>query len=201
MDNNTLLFSILGLAFAGVGIHLYLYSRRVSRRIRQFARDRGLTWRPRDDENLEATINTAFDLPETGLVQNFSRIRDIVRFDDSVLFRGTELLDLTPYGSATNPHASRVTVLFDLTGVPEGIFMVMPSLEVRQRYPLEGPNNSDTIAGIFRSPEIEPPPHPLSLSLKNGHALAYLEPLVVGSVSDTDLEYLIKLTENLQKTV
>lgn len=201
MDNNVLVFSILGLAFVGVGVHLFLYSRRVSRRIRSFAETHGLTYHPRDNEGLESNINETFALRETGLEQNFSRIRDIVRFDGGVLFRATELLDLNPYGSATDPHAARVAVMFDLANAPEGIFIISPSLEVRQRYPLEGPDNTNRIAEVFRFPEFEPPPHPLAVSLKNGRALAYLEPLVVGSVSEADLEYLIRLAGHLQKAV
>jgi hypothetical protein len=197
MDNNVLVFSILGVAFVAVGVHLILYARRVSRRLRRYADSHGLIWHARDREDLESQINETFDLPETGLVQNFGRVRDVIRFDAGTLFRATELLDLTPHGSATNPHSSRVAVLFDLAGAPEGIFMVSPSLEVRQRYPLEGRDETQRVAGLFRSPGVPAPPHPLALSLRDGRALAYLEPLVAGSVSDSDLDYLMRLARGL----
>ena len=201
MDNNILVFAILGVAFVAVGIHLFLYSRRVSRRIRRYAEGRGLSYRPRDDEGLETTINDNFEIPEKGLTQNFGRLRDTVRFDDSVLFRAVELLDLNPWGSAANPHAARVAVLFDLDGAPDGIFTISPSLAVNRRYPLEGTDQSGRLAELLRTPAVEPPPHPLTISLRNGRAIAYLEPLVAGSVKETHLDYLTALPGRLQKAV
>ena len=200
MDDNVLVFSILGVAFAAVGVHLYFYSRRLSRRIRNYAARHGLDYHAADRDNLETRLNETFDLPETGLVQNFGRIKDVVHFDGGVLFRTVELLDLNPYASASNPHNARAAVLFDCSGGPEGIFSISPTLEVRQRYPLEGEDKTNKVAELFRGAGAERLPHPLSISLADGRAVAYLEPLVAGSMMETDLDYLIGLAGRLRRS-
>ena len=44
-----------------------------------------------------------------------------------------------------------------------------------------------------------PPPHALSITVRNGKALIYPEPLVVGGEKEEDLDYLLSLAKKMNK--
>ena len=166
-EGNPLVFILLGAAFAAVGVHLFFWSRRQSRKFKVFARSRGLTYRPRDDGRLETDLNAALALEEPGLARTFGQVRDVVKLDGSTLFRAAELLDLNPWAEAETSHHARTAVFFDAPDAPSDIFSITPDLDVRQRYPREGDSAGEVRALLGRQ-GIPRPPCTLSLTFVRG---------------------------------
>lgn len=197
MEGNPIVFVLLGLAFAAVGVHLFLYSRRRAGVVRDFARSRGYPWRAGDDGSLEQGLQQAFRIEKPGCVRAFDQPRDIVSIPGGTLFRAVELLDLNPHNSVYDSHHARVAVFLPHAPPWAGIFLVMPNLEVRQRFPTEGASNAERVAALLEEARAPRPPHPLSLTFMRGRGLAYLRPTVVGSVDAADLAYLTDLADRL----
>lgn len=196
LEGNMLVFVILGAAFAGVGIHLLLWSRRKSALVKRFAESRGLVYRAQDVEGLEKRINDCVMLDGQGMVRTFGQVGNIVTVGSGKLFRGVELLDLVPWGKAEYAHNARTAIIFPCAGELEGIFLVSPQLSVHQRYP-ESPSNEGRLKNLLTRARVPEPPCTLSLTLMRGGAVAYLEPTVAGAVSNKHLEYLVELMERL----
>lgn len=196
MSEGVLVFVILTAAFVAVGIHLFLWSRRVTGRIRRFAGARGLKYEARDRGSLEARVNTAVALDESGLTRRFGQVGDLVRLPGGVLFRAVEFRDLNPHASSGYGQHARTAVLFDAPAAPAGIFSVTPLLEVRQEYPFNQ-SSAGALQAYVQQARLPRPPAPLSLTFMRGQALAYLEPFVSGSLTDEHLEYLAALPDLL----
>jgi len=199
IDGNGLVFVVLGAAFAGVAIHLLLWSRRQSRLVRRFARERGLDYRAGGSSRLEDAVNACAAMEETGIVRAFSGLRDVVSLDGGTLFRATELLDLNPWGSPQNTHQKRTAVFFRAPEAPAGIFFVTPTLSVEQRYP-RGGSAAEQVRSHLEQAGIPAPPCTLSLSLAPGGGIAYLEPAITGALSRRHLEYLVDLVARFQRS-
>lgn len=197
VDNNLLLFAGLGGAFAAVGIHLALYSRRKTRLFKRFAQSRGYRYRDRDDGSLEAQLGRVFEIEDFGCTRVFGQVRDVVSLPSGTLFRAVELLDLNPHAQTENPHHARAAVLFSCAAEWSGIFVVTSDLAVRQQHPRGGGPAADAVATLFEQAGGGAPPHPLSLTFMRGHGLAYLEPTVTGSVTEAHLAYLADLAARL----
>ena len=197
MDANSLVFILLGVAFAAVGLHLVFYSRRQAGVIRKFAESRGYPHTDRDDGSLEDQLERAFEIEDAGCVRAFSQVRDIVCLPSGKLFRAVELIDLNPHASPDSPHHARVAVIFPCASERSGIFHIGSDLGVHQRYPREDDPVSARFPDLSPQVGIAPPPHPLSLTLMRGNGLAYLEPAVTGSMAETHLTYLADLAERL----
>jgi hypothetical protein len=199
MESPFTVFAILGIAIVALGIHLFLYSKRQSRRMRQFAAVRGYPYTARDDGTVARHLEQAFRIEERGCVRAFGRLKDIVAIPNGEIFRTVELLDLNPHGSVQNSHHLRVGVRF--SGLPDGygIFHITPDLVVHRRYPLENGPGNESIRGYLSAAGISEPPCPLSLTIARGQALAYLEPVVVGSLAQSDLDYLAELAARLSR--
>lgn len=195
VNGDVLVFVLLGVAFAGVGLHLVVYSRRRAAVFRRFADARGYRHSDRDDGSLERQLDRTFAIEEAGCARAFSQVRDIVHLPNGTLFRAVELLDLNPRASVESPHHARAAVIFP--GAPEwsGVFLVAPNLAVHQRYPRERDPVTAQIPELLRQLGIAAPTHPLSLTFMRGQGLAYLEPAVTGSVVEAHLDYLVDLAE------
>lgn len=192
-EGNPLVFVLLGAAFAAVGVHLFFWSRRQSRKLKAFARSRGLPYQARDDGRLEADLNAAMALDEPGLARTFGRVRDVIALEDgATLFRATELLDLNPWGEAETSHHARTAVFFDAPDAPSGIFSIRPDREVRQRHPRDGAD-SEAVRALLERLGVPRPPCALSLTFMRGKGVGYLEPTVVGQLADEHLRYLAGL--------
>lgn len=196
MSEGLLVFVVLTAVFAAVSIHLFLWSRRVTGRIRRFASARGLKYEARDSGAFEARLNAAVALDESGLTRRFGQVGDLVRVPGGVLFRAVEFRDLNPHASSAYGQRPRTAVLFDAPAAPAGIFSVTPLFEVWQEYPLNQSSASALQAYVQQS-RLPRPPAPLSLTFMRGQALAYLEPFVSGSLTDEHLEYLAALPDLL----
>lgn len=196
---DSLVFVLLGMAFAAVGVHLFFYSRRRASLVRDFARSRGYSWQARDDGSLEADLQRSFRLEQSGCVRAFDRPRDIVSVPGGTLFPAIELLDLNPYASVYDSHHARVAIALPDAPPWEGIFLVMPDMEIRQRFPLDGPRNEARTLALLEQEQVPPPPRPLSITFMRGRGLAYLRPTVVGSVDRSDLAYLADLADRLSR--
>lgn len=196
VEGNMLVFAILGAAFAGVGIHLFAWSRRRAGVLRQFAESRGLVYRAEDVERLEQQVNRCVALDEPNMVRSFGQVGDVVTVGDGRLFRAVELLDLSPWGRSEYVNQSRTAMTFPFPCPFQGVFTVSPNMSVHQRYP-ESPLNADRLKTVLKEARAPAPPCTLSLTLMRGAAVAYLEPMVTGAVTRKHLEYLVDLMEHL----
>lgn len=195
-SGNMLVFVILAVAFAAVGVHLFLWSRRKSRLLRRFAEDNGLEYRREDAGELERLVNDCMALEDDGMGRAFGQVGDIVRLDGGVLFRGVEALDLVPWGNPQNTHHARTAITFPADVSAFGLFFVETNGAVRQRYPADGAD-ADAVSALLAESGVAPPPCPLSLTLMRNRAVAYLEPRVTGSVNREHLHYLVELMRRL----
>ncbi len=195
VDANLLVFILLGAAFAAVGLHLVVYSRRRAGVVRRFAESRGYSHADRDDGSLEHQLERAFEIENAGCARAFSQVRDIVCLPSGKLFRAVELIDLNPHASVDSPHHARVAVVFPCAPECSGVFYVASDLVVHQQYPQKRDPATARLSDLFPEAGLASPPYPLSLTFMRGHGLAYLEPPVTGSVTEGHLTYLADLAE------
>lgn len=186
-------FLILAPIFAFVGIWLFIYSRKRSSLLKDFAKKRGLTYQGEDEGSYEQILNHAFGL-EAPLARGFSGVRDIVTDHEISLFRVTELLDLSPFGISQNTHYGRIAVLFDAPKEPDLFFEIKKQSKYRSINPPEKNLPADKyVLALQKVIDLHPPPHTLSVTIKQGNALLYLIPIVTGSEKETDVEHLYDL--------
>jgi hypothetical protein len=185
--------------FVGVGLYLIWYSRRTRRMILDFARAKNLRYRGGDGGQLAAALDEAMRFERPGLVRSFGQIRDMVYGDDTVvLFRTVELLDLSFYGPSQNTHQGRVAATFEVSDRHDLFVLVHPDLRCQSRLGSESAVAEGDIAIIRGVLEERRPRCPLSVTLKRGRGLVYLEPRVTGSVKSEDFDYLIATGRDLR---
>ncbi len=201
MEGSPLVFVLLGVAFAAVGIHLVVYSRRRAAVLRRFARSRGLRFEARDDGSLERQLDRAFGIEDPGCARAFGQIRDIVSLPNAKLFRAVELSDLNPHASVESSHHARAAVLFPGHPTWSVILHVTADLAVHQRHPRERGEADVGLRRLFEQAGVAAPPHPLSLTFMRGWGLAHLEPAVTGSVTEAQLTYLADLAARFSSTL
>jgi hypothetical protein len=193
------IFWILVPIFLAVGLYLVWYSRRTRRMISDFASAKNLTYHGGDDGQLAAVLDEALRFERPGVVRSFGQIRDIVYDDDTVvLFRTVELLDLSPYGSSQSTHQGRVAATFEVSDRHDLFVLVHPDLQCQSRVGSESAIPEEDVATIRGALEKRPPRCPLSVTLKRGRGLVYLEPRVTGNVKPEDLNYLIATGRDLR---
>jgi hypothetical protein len=196
-----LAFWILVPVFAALGIYLWWFSRRLSALLGDFAAENGYSLSDRAEPDLETTLSDSFDLEEDGLTRSFERIRDIVRTDDGILlFRAVELLDTNPYGSSENSHNVRVVVLVDIDAGFDLFALVSPNGRIQNRLGGRLDADDETVAGILDVIDESPPRCPISITVRDGTVLMYLEPRVAGQVLRNDLDYLLDVGRGLRRT-
>jgi hypothetical protein len=191
-------FVILVPIFALVGIWLFIYSRKRSGLLKDFAKKRGLTYQGEDEGSYEQILNQAFGL-EAPLARGFSGVKDIVTDHEITLFRVTELLDLSPYGISQNTHYGRIAVLFDAPKEPDLFFEIKKQSEYRIIPPEKNLRADKYFLALLKVIDLHPPPHTLSLTMKQGKALLYLIPTVTGSEKETDLDHLYDLAKEISR--
>lgn len=196
VSNPQVSFLILAAALVAVA-RLVAFSRQQRGAIRDLARRRGVQCVDRDDGRMEAKLDRHFGIAEAGYVRSFGQIRDVVSLPEGVLMRTVELLDLDPYGSVGNPHRARAAMVFSSATEITGIFLVGPDLSVQCIHPPFQDSRVERCRSLLSRASVPRPPRPLSLTLTEGYALAYLEPRVTGAVPVTHLEYLVGLAARL----
>jgi hypothetical protein len=164
VEGSPLVFVLLGIAFAAVGVHLVLFARRRAAVLRRFAQSRGLRFEARDDGSLEQQLGRAFGIEDPGCARAFGQIRDIVCLPQGKVFRAVELSDLNRHASVESPHHARAAVLFPGNPSWSGIFHVSGDLAVHQRHPQERGAADVGIRRLFEQAGVAAPPHPLSLT-------------------------------------
>jgi hypothetical protein len=190
---------ILVPTFALVGIWLLIYSRKRSNLLRDFAKKRGLTYQGVDERSYEHILDHAFGL-EAPLARGFSGVKDIVTDYEISLFRVTELLDLGPYGISQNNHYGRIAVLLDAPKEPDLFFEVSEQSGYRSLNPARKNLGADKyFLALEKVIDLHPPPHTLSVTMKQGKALLYLIPVVTGSEKETDLDHLYDLAREIRR--
>ncbi len=194
-------FFILLPLFLAVGVYLLVYGRKRAAMMREFAARRGLKHLSGDDIGLTGELNGKFGL-SGGRARSFSKVRDIVASDEVLLFRCVELLDLNPYRKSAATHHGRIAVTFK---VPEDVDLFVsrdPDGTYRSVYPPAADLSRERLfPAIKEVVEKDPPPHVLSMTFREGRALLYLLPLVVGSEKREDLDYLFRTAERLSSTL
>jgi hypothetical protein len=192
-------FWILGAVFVALGVYLFIYSRRRGRLMRDFAIMRGLSYAARDDDGLEQELERVLDYSIPGIARSFFRIRDIIQGAGITMFRGTELLDLTPYGKSQNTHFGRIAAYFDIGSDSDVYVTFMPDGGYRDRHPAGGnPEEAAGFAVLKTAIGEEPLSHPFSATLRGGKALLYFEP-TFGSEKPDDLQQLYELAHELKQ--
>lgn len=192
-------FWALGAAFLAVGVHLFLFGRRRRKMLHRFARGHALSYDPDPSDALEEEMNRAFRLDEVGFVRAFMRVRDTVGDGRIRVFRCVELLDLDRWGSGQNPHHNRIAALF-----PADPALRHWSMHGRDAHRLDGvvpkghmdPAVSERVEATLSE---HPPRCPISLTVSGGLGLLYLEPTMVGSETEADVEYLFTLADELAR--
>ena len=202
VEGNPKVFIVLGVVFVLVGIYLVVYNLRKRSMMKKFAMSRGLPYRLKDNGEMEKELCANFGIEGKGLVRQFYRVRDMVRDEGVVLTRTGELLDLVSYAEAQNKNFGRVAAYFDVDDgsdlyvlrTRDGEYMSMvPGLPP----PTEQPG-FDRVKAVIES---MPPFHALNVTVKNGKALIYPEPLVVGGEKEEDLDYLLSLAKKMKKSL
>ena len=194
-------FMIVVPIFALVGIWLLIYSRKRSSLLKDFARRRGLTYQGADEGSCEQILSQAFGL-EAPLARGFSGVRDIVSDHEISIFRVTELLDLSPYGISQNIHYGRIAVLLDAPKEPDLFFMVEKQSKYSSIDPPEKNLRADKhFPALQKVIDLHPPPHNLSVTMKQGKALLYQIPMVTGSEKEVDLNYLYDLAKEISRSL
>lgn len=199
ISGNTLVFAILGIAFAAVGVHLFLWSRKRSRQIRRFAVDNHLAYRAKDTIGIQQLVNEAVEIEEYHMGRRFDRVRDVVEFGHGTIFRAVEALDLVPWGEPQNTHHVRTAITFPTAAEMSGIFLIDTDGSVHQRYPVDADDN-DRLHVVLADAGVPRPPWPLSLTIMQGRVVACLEPTVTGALDDEHLRYLVELGRCLAST-
>lgn len=202
MSSNGILVIVLGGSFLAVGVHLFLWSRRTRTRFRRFARERRLLYIPTDREGLEERLQQTFGLNrEDAGRRGFSQVSDLIPFEGGVLFRMVQILDMTRFTTAANAHAAHAAIMVDVPQATNlrGIFQKVPGDGLRQRFPLEGTDQSTAVSALLQSLDAPTPAQTLTISFAKGRALAYLEPSLVGSVTLEHLDFLLRLGQALSK--
>lgn len=197
---NPEVFLIIIPVFAALGIYLYLYGRKKSKMLKNFASSRGLMYQKSDNGKLEEELSQTLRL-KTPYARSFFKVRDIVSDGEVSLFRVTELLDLNPYGTAQNPHSARIAVTFN-TVLESNLFFMAKNMDNfinlfpgSKKEPLETNPDFDKLKNIIIQ---NPTAHPLTITVMNGKFLAYLEPFRTGSEKESDIGYLFDLAKKIK---
>lgn len=194
-DADVLVVWLVSLAVAVSVAWLALHGWRQGRTLRRWAAGRDLSCRGRGEEDPEVRL-APFRRDDEHLVRELGRVREVVPLERAGrIFRCEERLDLTPWSSGTGPSRTRIAVTFPVPGDDETYSV----------FDEEGRASADVAPGLrfsrravcrkLRS-RMPRPPHPLSITLKEGRCLAYLL-TPSGAVAEDDLDYLARLERRL----
>ena len=110
--NPGLVFGILVPVFLAVGVYLLWYSQRRKKLLESFASSHNLALHPELATGLENRLSKIFDFEQTNIVRSFGQLKSVVKDDEILIFKGVELLDLSPYGRSNNTHFARISAFF-----------------------------------------------------------------------------------------
>jgi len=185
--------------FGAVGLYLIWYSRRRKKMLEAFAKTHHLRIRPGYEKTVQKTLDSCFSIKDEGLVRSFAQISSVVVGESIWLFRAVELLDLDPYAQSYSTHFPRIIALFDISTDHEEYFVLDKSMQACQRLPgsqTPNPNVTEIAKRIAASCKVR---HPLSMTLVRGHGLIYLEPLVTGGETMSDINSLYCIARNMSE--
>lgn len=192
-------FLILIPTFLAVGIYLIVYNKKKSALFKKYSVKKGLSYQKKDVGKIEEYLSDKIRIEEPNYIRTISGVKDILRYDDMIIFRCTELLDLYKYGNAQNTHFPRVALSFNVAPEASLYFWMDPKKGVyKSQYPPGKNLDKDKYFQTIKA-QIEkfPPPHPISVTYSRGTAFIYLEPLMVGRIQESDIEYLFELGKKL----
>ena len=203
MSNDPRVFFILVPIFAAVGVYLVVYNRKKSALFRDFSSSKGLQYQKRDDGYIEKALTEQLKIEEPNYVRAISGVKDIIRHGEIIIFRCTELLDLYKYGNPQTTHFPRVALSFDTPQDASLFFVLYPKTgEYKSCYPPDKNLNEDKYFQNTKSALQDfPPPHPVTITLSRSTAFIYLEPLVIGSEKERELDYLLNLGKKLKEVL
>ena len=94
-------------------------------------------------------------------------------------------------------HFLRIVALFDMSTDHEEFFVLDKSMQASQRLLRSKSPNPDVVEIVKRIAESCKARHPLSVTLARRHGLIYLEPLVTGGETMSDVNSLYCIAKNL----
>lgn len=174
---------------------LALHGWRQGRTLRSWAAERGLPCRRRADPRTAARLR-AFRREDAHLVRELDRVREVVDLEhDGHILRCEERLDLTPWSTGTGPPRTRIAAVFPARDDGETYSVFDESgRPTRERAP--GLRFSSGSASRRIAARLPDPPHPVSITVADGWALAYLL-TPSGAVSGDELDYLARVARRL----
>ncbi len=200
-NSDTLLLWILLPLFAAVGLYLFWYSRQKKKTLEAFAWAQQVPFRPELETELLATLDRCFPLQENGLIRSFEQLSSIIDAGPVRMFSAVELLDLNPHAQASSTHFSRIAALFKAPEEFDEYFLLNRAGQVNTILPA-GKSPAAHITELTReAATTSRAEHTLSVTLKNGYGLIYLEPLVTGGETLTDIEALYSIARKMHQTL
>lgn len=174
---------------------LALHGWRQGRTLRRWAAERGLPCRRRGDARTAVRLRT-FQRDDEHLFRELDRVREVVDLEHGgCVVRCEERLDLTPWSSGTGPPRTRIAAIFPASGEGETYSVFdEDGRPTRDRAP--GLRFSSGAASRKLEAHLPDPPHPVSITVADGWALAYLL-TPSGAVSVDELDYLARLSRRL----
>jgi hypothetical protein len=200
-SNDPRVFFILIPIFVVLGIYLIIYNSKKSALFKSFSSARSLQYQKKDDGQIEIALSEKLKIEEPNYVRSISGVKDIIQYDEILIFRCTELLDLYKYGNPQTTHFPRVALSIDAPQDASLFFIFYPkTAEYKSCYPSDKNLNEDKYFQKVKSLLRDfPPAHPVSITLSRGTVFIYIEPLVVGGEKETDLDYLLNLGKKLKE--
>lgn len=174
---------------------LALHGWRQGRTLRRWAAERGLPCRRRGDGRAAARLEP-FHRDDEHLFRELDRVREVVELErGGYVVRCEERLDFTPWSSGTAPPRTRVAVVFPVPDAGE-TYSVFDESGCPTRDQAPGLRFSSGSVCRWLEARLPEPPHPVSLTLAEGWAVAYLL-TPSGAVSADELDYLARLARRL----
>ena len=200
-NSDTLVLWILLPLFAAVGLYLLWYSRRKKKILEAFAGAQQLPFSPELEAELQATLDRCFPLQDSGLIRSFGQLSSIIDAGPVRMFSAVELLDLNPHAQASSTHFSRIAALFKVPADIDEYFLLERTGQVNTVLPTVKTPAANITELTRQAAATCRAEHTLSVTLKNGYGLIYLEPLVTGGETLTDIEALYAIARKMHKTL
>lgn len=166
--------------------------------VESFASMHQLRMCPQRKDQIQAELDANFALEDDSLVRSFGQLSSLVDADDVWLFRAVELLDLDPHAQSYTTHFPRIAALFDVSASHGEFFLLDPSGQPHQALPRHGSPDPTVVEIVRRAAQACSVGHTLSVTLSRGHGLIYLEPLVVGGETMTDVNTLYCVAKKIR---
>ncbi|MFC1743042.1 hypothetical protein ACFL35_03535 [Candidatus Riflebacteria bacterium] len=199
-------FIILILVFLAVGIHLFLWSRKRNKMIREFYQKKGMKLCEGEESVLEKKLNEAFGLEElNGQYRLFSSVRNIATDGTITFFSFTEYCrNFAGIGQKGTSHPF-IGATFSAAVDKNICFYRNHDGECKTDY-ISGENSEEdfalsTVRKLLQAEPPDPSNWGIRVSFAPGVILLYLRPGVVGCEKEEDLDYMYKIGKKIRAEI